>query len=121
MNTKKLFDLSDKVIIITGAAGNLGSQYAEGLSEVGANVVLGDLDYTKCKQLSTKLKKKYDVDLKLVRTIISKINTRPIHMSDILQLFKNEPNLKKINQNHKPNEGYMKSLKNDDEFTRNLN
>ena len=29
--------------------------------------------------------------------------------------------LKKINQNHKPNEGYMKSLKNDDEFTRNLN
>ena len=62
MNTKKLFDLSDKVIIITGAAGNLGSQYAEGLSQVGANVVLGDLDYTKCKQLSTKLKKKYDVD-----------------------------------------------------------
>ena len=56
MNTKKLFDLSDKVIIITGAAGNLGSQYAEGLSEVGANIVLGDLDYTKCKQLSTKLK-----------------------------------------------------------------
>ena len=62
MNTKKLFDISDKVIIITGAAGNLGSQYAEGLSEVGANVVLGDLDYTKCKQLSTKLKKKYGVD-----------------------------------------------------------
>ena len=50
MNTKKLFDLSDKVIIITGAAGNLGSQYAEGLSQAGANVVLGDLDYTKCKQ-----------------------------------------------------------------------
>ena len=62
----------------------------------------------------------YDVDLKLIRTIISKINTRPIHMSDILQLFKNEPNLKKMNQNHKPNEGYMKSLKNDEEFTRNL-
>jgi NAD(P)-dependent dehydrogenase (short-subunit alcohol dehydrogenase family) len=62
MNTKKLFDLSDKVIIITGAAGNLGSQYAEGLSQAGANVVLGDLDYTKCKQLSTKLKKIYDVD-----------------------------------------------------------
>ncbi len=59
MNAKKLFDLSGKVIIITGAAGNLGSQYAEGLSQAGANVVLGDLDYTKCKQLSMKLKKKY--------------------------------------------------------------
>ena len=31
------------------------------------------------------------------------------------------PNLKKINQNHKPNEGYIKSLKNDEEFTRKLN
>ena len=39
-------------------------------------------------------------------------------MSDILELFKNEPDLKKINQNHKPNEGYMKSLKNDEEFIR---
>jgi len=58
----------------------------------------------------------YDVDLKLIKTIISKINTRPIHVSDILELFKNQPNLKKINQNHKPNEGYMKSLKNDEEF-----
>ena len=62
MNTKKLFDLSGKVVIITGAAGNLGSQYAEGLSQVGANVVLGDLDYVKCKQISIKLKKKYGVD-----------------------------------------------------------
>ena len=62
MNAKNLFDLSGKVVIITGAAGNLGSQYAEGLSQVGANVVLGDLDYVKCKQISLKLKKKYDVD-----------------------------------------------------------
>ena len=57
MNAKKLFDLSGNVVIITGAAGNLGSQYAEGLSQVGANVVLGDLDYVKCKQISLKLKK----------------------------------------------------------------
>ena len=62
MNAKKLFDLSGKVVIVTGAAGNLGSQYAEGLSQAGANVVLGDLDYVKCKQISIKLKKKYDVD-----------------------------------------------------------
>ena len=62
----------------------------------------------------------YDVDLKLIKAIISKINTRPIHMNDILELFRNEPNLKKINQNHEPNEGYMKSLKNDKEFSHNL-
>ena len=39
-------------------------------------------------------------------------------MKDILELFKNEPNLKKINQDHKPNEGYMRSLKEDKEFIR---
>tara|TARA_Y100000996_G_C22555109_1_gene655258 strand:- start:2371 stop:3114 length:744 start_codon:yes stop_codon:yes gene_type:complete len=61
----------------------------------------------------------YDVDLKLINEIILKINTRPIHLEDILNLFKSEPNLKKINQDHKPNEGYMKSLKDDEEFTRN--
>lgn len=62
MNMNKLFDLSDKVVILTGAAGNLGSQYAEGLSHAGANVVLADLNYTKCEQLARALKKKYKVD-----------------------------------------------------------
>ena len=60
----------------------------------------------------------YEVDLKLIRNVISRISTRPIHMKDILELFKNEPNLKKINQDHKPNEGYMRSLKEDKEFIR---
>ena len=60
----------------------------------------------------------YEVDLKLIRNVISRISTRPIHMKDILELFKNEPNLKKINQDHKPNEGYMRSLKEDEEFIR---
>tara|TARA_E500000331_G_scaffold249814_1_gene240265 strand:+ start:169 stop:912 length:744 start_codon:yes stop_codon:yes gene_type:complete len=60
----------------------------------------------------------YDVDLKLIKKIISKIQLRPIHMEDILELFKSEPNLKKINQDHKPNEGYMRSLNNDKEFLR---
>jgi len=63
----KLFDLSGKVIILTGAAGNLGSQYAEGLSQAGANVVLADLDYSKCKQLAQILKKKYRVDPEAIK------------------------------------------------------
>ena len=43
MDINKLFDLSDKVVVITGAAGLLGTQYAYGLSQAGANVVLSDL------------------------------------------------------------------------------
>jgi spore coat polysaccharide biosynthesis protein SpsF len=60
----------------------------------------------------------YDVDLKLIKILISKIHTRPIHMTNILEILKNEPDLIKINQAHKPNEGYFKSLKDDDEFIR---
>jgi len=62
----------------------------------------------------------YDVDLKLIRLILSKLDTRPIHMNDILQLFKKEPELIEINKNHKPNEGYLKSFQQDKEFTKNL-
>jgi len=61
MDITKLFDLSDRVIIITGAAGNLGSKYAEGLSQAGANLVLADLDYARCKKLGKQLESKYSV------------------------------------------------------------
>ncbi len=72
MNINKLFDLSGKVIILTGAAGNLGSQYAEGLSQAGANVVLGDLDYSRCIQIAKKLRKTYDVEPEPVKLDLTK-------------------------------------------------
>ena len=59
MNVKKIFDLSGKVILLTGAAGNLGTQYAGGLAEAGANIVLADIDYSKCKIIQSKLEKKF--------------------------------------------------------------
>ena len=51
MNIEKLFDLSNRVVIITGAAGLLGTQYAYGLSNAGANVVLADIDLKKSKSV----------------------------------------------------------------------
>jgi NAD(P)-dependent dehydrogenase (short-subunit alcohol dehydrogenase family) len=42
-NIEKLFDLKDQVAIITGAAGMLGYQYAEVLSDAGAHVVIIDV------------------------------------------------------------------------------
>lgn len=67
MNVKKLFDISDRVVIITGASGLLGSQYAEGLSQAGANVVLADINYDGCKQLASKLKDQYSVSPLAIR------------------------------------------------------
>ena len=40
----KLFDLSDKVAIVTGGAGDIGSVYAEALCSTGASVVIADLN-----------------------------------------------------------------------------
>ena len=48
MSINKIFNLSNKVIILTGAAGLLGTEYAHGLSQAGANVVLADLNFDKC-------------------------------------------------------------------------
>lgn len=61
MNIKKMSDLSEKVVFLTGAAGILGTQYATALSNAGANVVLADINYTRCKKMEIKLKKEFDV------------------------------------------------------------
>ena len=56
MDAKKIFDVSGKVIIITGATGNLGTQYVEGLSQVGANVVIADVNLKNCTALAKSVK-----------------------------------------------------------------
>ena len=72
MNIKKFFDLTDKVIILTGAAGNLGIQYAEGLSQAGANVVLCDVNYLGCQKIEKQIKKKYDTNPLSVKLDLTK-------------------------------------------------
>ncbi len=61
MNVEKIFDFSNRVVIITGAAGLLGTEYANGFSQAGANVVLADKNFIKCKKLAVELEKKFGV------------------------------------------------------------
>jgi len=56
MNTKSLFDLSGRVAIVTGGSVGLGRQMAEGLAEMGANVVLCARKKERCEQTAEKLK-----------------------------------------------------------------
>ena len=56
MNTKKLFDLSGRVAIITGGSIGLGRQMAEGLAEMGANLVLCARKEDRCQQAAEELK-----------------------------------------------------------------
>ena len=44
MHVMKMFDLSGKVAVITGAGNGLGYQIAEAMAESGANVVCADID-----------------------------------------------------------------------------
>jgi len=53
-------------------------------------------------------------DLELVKLIVSKIIKRPILLDDIILLYHNEPKLFEINKTYIPNEGYLKSLKEDE-------
>ena len=83
MSVKELFNMKNRVVIITGAAGLLGSQYANVLSQYGANVVLADVKYSECKKIEKELISKYGVsplsiklDLtnpKSIKSMISKI------------------------------------------------
>jgi gluconate 5-dehydrogenase len=56
MNTKDLFDLAGRVAIITGGSVGLGRQMAEGLAEMGANVVLCARKKERCEQAAEELK-----------------------------------------------------------------
>jgi NAD(P)-dependent dehydrogenase (short-subunit alcohol dehydrogenase family) len=55
MNTKKLFDLTGRVAIVTGGSVGLGRQMAEGLAEMGANLVLCARKKERCQQTAEEL------------------------------------------------------------------
>ena len=68
------FKLKGKNIILTGSAGLLGNQYAETLSQAGANVMLLDCDEKKNAQLQKKIIKKYKTRARSFIIDISKKN-----------------------------------------------
>jgi len=89
LQINKIFDIRKKTIVITGGSGFLGSQYAEGLSKVGANVIIADINYEICKNLCTEIKKKFSTDplaikldltnkqsiKQMIKSILKKYNT----------------------------------------------
>ncbi len=57
MKTKKMFDLSGKVAIVTGGGRGIGEKMAEGLAESGANIVLCSRRVEKYKKAAEEIAK----------------------------------------------------------------
>jgi NAD(P)-dependent dehydrogenase (short-subunit alcohol dehydrogenase family) len=52
MNVKQLFDLTGKVILVSGGAGNYGKCIAEGLGEAGATVIIASRNLEKLQEVA---------------------------------------------------------------------
>jgi NAD(P)-dependent dehydrogenase (short-subunit alcohol dehydrogenase family) len=52
MNVKQLLDLTGKVILVTGGAGNYGKCIAEGLAEAGATVIIASRNKEKIEEVA---------------------------------------------------------------------
>lgn len=86
--SSKIFDLSGRVVILTGAAGLLGTRYAEGLSQAGANVVLTDINYSGCKKIAKELEAKYNVSPLAIKLDITNQESVKKMVSITLKKFK---------------------------------
>lgn len=83
----QIFDLSKKVILLTGSAGRLGTNFAEILSEYGASVILIDIDKEKNDKLEKKISKKYNTDPLSCTVDISKKEELSLLKKQILQKY----------------------------------
>lgn len=52
----ELFSLENKVIVMTGAAGSIGSTLAKGMAQAGGTMVLCDLDVVKLEELEKEIR-----------------------------------------------------------------
>ena len=61
ISSSSLFDLSDRVAVITGAAGLLGVKHAEAIAEFGGNPVLVDIKGEEVIERANELSRSYNV------------------------------------------------------------
>lgn len=58
---KELMNLNKRVAIVTGGAGHIGFALAESLAELGANIVLADINEKECNNKASDISKRFQV------------------------------------------------------------
>ena len=81
LNSGNIFNIKEKVIILIGATGLLGTQYTDVLSSNGADVIIVDVDETSCITAAEKVKTKYKTKPSAIRADIT-------NEEDIRRVFK---------------------------------
>ena len=84
---KKIFDLSNNTVILTGSAGRLGTHFANILSEAGANLVLIDINEKGNKQLAKSIKKNFHTNPLTFNIDISNKSSLQSIKKEILKKF----------------------------------
>ena len=88
-NIKDQFNLTWKVVIITGAAGLLGRQYADSVASFGGTPILLDLDSEPVEDLAFELNTKYGVNAAGYAVDITSEKEIEQNCNDILKRYEN--------------------------------
>ncbi|HIJ99101.1 TPA: SDR family oxidoreductase [archaeon] len=81
----KMFDLAEKVVLVTGGTGLLGKEFCETLSDYGANVIVVDLNESDCKKQAESLAKKYGTKAIGVKADITNRNEVAKMVSEVVK------------------------------------
>jgi NAD(P)-dependent dehydrogenase (short-subunit alcohol dehydrogenase family) len=85
----KVFDVNNKNIVLTGATGTLGTQFSNFLSNLGANMILIDLDITKNRKLENRLRKKFGTKPKALEADVSNKKQLEQISKEVFSKYKN--------------------------------
>ena len=81
------FDMTGKVVVITGGSGVLGSKYAESISSYGANVIIVDKNYQVAKKLEKKIKQKFKTSPLAIETDLTNQQSVKKMVKEVLKKY----------------------------------
>lgn len=84
---KSLSDLTGRNALITGAAGDLGSTFAETLAELGCNLILVDLPDSSLDSLEKEIKSKWKIQVDLIFCDLENEKNRKKLISEVKQNY----------------------------------